>query len=133
MFNSSVQWHLEDGAMWVVLAFTIDILSAPGVVFTTSNNAYPTTHRAEGLAGFDQMFVDRVPWGYYGSVRRRYSGIDPSVTTDPQAEVLYPFALSLDRLATIYVRTEDCLERVEGILSHFPPTAPILLAPEVFA
>lgn len=50
MFDSSTAWHATEGKFWVVLSFAPDILAHRGVVFTTTNNIYPTCRRAEGLA-----------------------------------------------------------------------------------
>lgn len=132
MFASSRDWHDSHGVTWVVFAFAPEILGDPGVVFTTTNNAYPTAHRAEGVAGFEQLFRDAIPWGYYGSVHRRQSTTPTYHTTDPQAEVLYPDAVSLERLSGIYVQDETCLEQIEGLLGVFDLDVEPELRPEVF-
>lgn len=126
----SRRWHPEDE--WVILEFDPGLLGDPGVVFCTTNNAYPVVHRCEGLAGFCQMFAPRVPWGNRGSTHTR-GGRAPNHTTDPQAEVLYPYRLSLDYLQRILVEDEATLETVQAILTHFPRKAPIVLVPEAFA
>lgn len=132
MFGSSLGWHDGDGVSWVVFSFAPEILGDPGVVFTTTNNAYPTVHRAEGVEGFEQLFRESIPWGYYGSIRRRREDAPPHHTTDPQAEVLYPGALSLEHLVGIYVQDESCLEQIDGLLAVFDLDVEPELAPEVF-
>ena len=50
--QASRRWHNAEGAQWVILAFSPQILTHPGVVFTTTNNAYPrmpTGRRACGI------------------------------------------------------------------------------------
>ncbi|MGQ0431260.1 MAG: DarT ssDNA thymidine ADP-ribosyltransferase family protein [Microthrixaceae bacterium] len=130
MFESSRGWHPNDE--WVILRFSPDILGDPGVVFCTTNNAYPVAHRAEGLPGFEQMFAPAVPWGKFGSTVTR-SGKPDSRTTCPQAEALYPFELELDRLHTITVGDDDTYETTYAILSNFDINPNIELDPGAFA
>ncbi len=130
MFRSSKEWHTE--VDWVILGFGPEVLGDPGVVFCTTNNAYPVVHRCEDLPGFEQMFATEIPWGYQGSVCTRI-GRQSNQTTDPQAEVLYPSALSLDHLHTITVGDEDTYDTVVGALANFPNYTPyIALKPEAF-
>lgn len=130
LFLYSKGWHPDEE--WVILEFGPQILGDPGVVFCTTNNAYEgVVRRCAGPRGFEQMFALRVPWGRYGSVRDR-SDRARNQTTDPQAEVLYPFELSLEHLHTITVADEDTYEIVMAILSHFPHEAEVAIIPEVF-
>ena len=129
MFNFSKREHPDDE--WVILEFSPEILGHPGVVFCTTNNVYPVAHRAAGPAGFEQMFAPSVPWGHYGSECTRHHK-ELHQTTDPQAEVLYPFELALDHLHTITVGDEDTLETTEAALVHFPYRPRIVLNPEAF-
>ena len=130
MFRSSKEWHPD--AEWVILEFSPAILGDPGVVFSTTNNAYPTAHRCAGLRGFEQMFAPDIPWGYHGRVYTRIRQRS-NQTTDPQAEVLYPSALSLDHLHTITVRDEGTYDTVVGALANFPRHTPhIDPRPEAF-
>ncbi len=129
MLRYSKRWH--PGEDWVILKFKPRILAHPGVVFVTTNNAYSVTHRATGLAGFEQMFSHAVPWGRRGSVRvRGHHG--PHETTDPQAEVLYPFKLSLKYLDAVTVADEDAYYAVEAARSIFAGVPKIDLNPEAF-
>lgn len=57
---------------WAVMAFDVEVLDDSSVVFTTTNNVYDEVcRRAPGLDGFEDMFAERVPWGYRGSVKLR--------------------------------------------------------------
>ena len=129
MFQFSEQQHPD--AQWVILEFGPEILGDPGVVFCTTNNAYEVAHRCAGLQGFEQMFVERVPWGHLESVCLRY-GIESNRTTDPQAEVLYPFELPLDHLHTITVRDEETYEAVVAAKTTFPHRSEISHLPGAF-
>lgn len=89
---------------WAVMAFGVDILEDPGVVFTTTNNVYDAVcRRAPGLGGFEDMFAERVPWGYLGSVKTRPASCPDHLPTDRAAEVLFPGEIALDRLEALYV------------------------------
>jgi hypothetical protein len=102
LYNSSRQNHPE--WWWAVLSFELEILDHEGVWFTTTNNVYDDVcRRAQGTDGFEDMFSEAVPWGYWGSVKRRTDRIPDHLTTDRAAEVLYPGQLSLDYLQRIYV------------------------------
>ena len=128
MFWSSQRWHPGDA--WVILGFGPQILGDPGVVFCTTNNIYPAAHRCRGLRGFEQMFAAEVPGRYRSLSTRR--GRVPRETTDPQAEVLYPFELSLKHLHTVAVPDDDIYDAVEAALALFPHVPKIELDPEAF-
>lgn len=129
MFRASRRWHPEED--WVILEFEPVILGDPGVVFCTTNNAYPVAHRCRGLQGFEQMFAARVPWGYLGSVHTRRERT-PRQTTDPQAEVLYPSRVSLVNLRTITVAHEETCDSVVGALSFYDHDPTVVIKPEAF-
>jgi hypothetical protein len=130
MFDTSERWHIADGVSWVVLSFKPEILSHPGVVFTTTNNIYPRCHRAEGLAGFSQLFDDIV----IGRYDRRHTrvGKPDHFTTDRQAEVLYPGELDVRYLQRIDVQAENALDDVHGALGALDHHVPVRHAREVF-
>ncbi|MDF1597277.1 MAG: DarT ssDNA thymidine ADP-ribosyltransferase family protein [Acidimicrobiia bacterium] len=130
MFDTSERWHIADGVSWVALSFTPDILSHPGVVFTTTNNIYPTCKRAEGIGGFDQLFDDPVI-GRYSSVHTR-ARLPDHFTTDRQAEVLYPGEVDLRYLQRIDVQAEEALDDVYGALGALDHDVPVRHAREVF-
>ena len=117
MFEFSQRRHPSE--KWAILEFNPEILGYPGVVFSTTNNAYLVTHRCTGLQGFEQMFAKNIPWGHYGDTHtRRYH--KPNQTTDPQAEVLFPYELTLEHLHTVTVADEDTEDSVIAALSIFP-------------
>lgn len=130
MFDSSRKWHAADNNPWVVLSFSPRILVHPGVVFTTTNNIYPSCLRFEGLAGFQRMFADNVI-GRYGQAHSR-SDKQSEWTTDRQAEVLYPGELSCIHLQRIYVQSEDVVDDIRGALAVLPLEVGVTYAPEVF-
>lgn len=130
---SSENWHPE--VSWVALSFSPEILSHPGVVFTTTNNIYTGCRRAEGVDGFSAMFSDRIlRWrdNNKGDEIVERSTPDRSLTTDRQAEVLYPGKLSIEYLQRIYVQTEREFDTVHGIMGGLNMDFPIHHAPEVF-
>lgn len=128
MFNFSAR---ERGIKeWVILKFDPKVLRHRGVVFCTTNNIYPAAHRCRGLRGFTQMFAASVP-GRYGYELDRGSQL-PCETTDPQAEVLYPFSLSLSHLHTITANNEAAYENALDALSIYPGEPTINLKPEEF-
>ena len=117
----------------MVLSFHPRILAHPGVVFTTTNNIYPECRRAEGLAGFKQMFADHVR-GRHRKIHDR-NGKRPAWPTDRKAEVLYPGQLSCRHLQRIYVQNEEDEEGVVGALralGGLVSQVQVLHAPEVF-
>ncbi len=128
MFEFSRREHPGDD--WVILEFGRKILGDSGVVFCTTNNIYPAVRRSRGLPGFEQMFADEVP-GRYGKAVTR-SGRSRHHTTDPQAEVLYPFELSLEHLHTVTVPDDRTYEAVDAALLSFAPEPKIKLDPEAF-
>lgn len=128
MFETSARWHVE--ASWVLLSFRPDVLGHPGVVFTTTNNIYPACERAEGLAGFEAMFADRVV-GRYGRMHNR-TDKKPAWPTDRQAEVLYPGELSCNHLLMIEVQTERTADTMKGALGGLYTDLCVRHAPEVF-
>jgi hypothetical protein len=126
--SSSRKWHPD--AVWVVLAFDVEILGHPGVVLTTTNNAYETCLRSEGRAGFDQMFADPV-LGYNGRSYGR-AGFPPNHTTDHCAEVLYPASVSIEYLRRIYAKQDEDTEQIAGILGGLGKTIEVMVEPRMF-
>lgn len=130
MFNASARWHIADNNPWVVLSFGVAILGHPGVVFTTTNNIYPSCQRVEGLQGFKAMFADSVT-GRYGDVHVRDEK-RPEWPTDRQAEVLYPRKLSCEYLRRIDVQLPEAEDQIHGALAGLNLSVPVRYAPEVF-
>ena len=88
---------------WAILSFAPEILDHDGVWFTTTNNIYPPCRRGTSIDGFEDMFSEPIPWGYYGYEKRRVLGTDDAWPTDRAAEVLYPGSIPLEHLQRIYV------------------------------
>jgi hypothetical protein len=127
---SSRKWHPD--AEWAVLSFDPKILSHQDVVFVTTNNGYPARRRARGEAGLEAMFAPTV-LGYYSQECRRTVRMPDNLTTDEQAEVLYPQRLSTEYLRAVYVRDGDFQDQVHahfGAVGH--PDVEITVAPERF-
>ena len=115
---------------WVILKFGPKILRHRGVVFCTTNNIYRAAHRCLGHRGFEQMFAAKVS-GWHGHELDRHGRL-PCETTDPQAEVLYPFSLSLKHLHTITANNEDARGNALDAMSIYPGEPTINLKPEEF-
>lgn len=130
MFEASTQWHIADDNPWVVLSFDPQILTHPDVIFTTTNNIYPSCMRAKGLVGFSQMFADEVQ-GRYSKIHNRDDKL-LGWPTDRQAEVLYPSELSCDYLKRIDVQVEETVDSIHGMLGGLNLSVPVRYAPEVF-
>ena len=131
MLSCSRRWHRHQDVEWVVLSLDPEILAHPGVVFTTTNNAYPVCLRAERQFGFDRIFAEEVV-SHHRTICRTSENLDDRCPTDRWAEVLYPGELSLDHLRKIYVDKEEMVEHVEGILAVVDRNAPVEYQPEVF-
>ena len=128
---SANQWHPD--LWWAILALEPEILSHDGVFFVTTNNIYPSRRRAGGADGLEAMFADPV-YGRYNFVHRRPNGMPDNLTTDNEAEVLYPERISSEFVRTIYVAEHD---HADQVCSHIALVGhrdiPVVVAPERFA
>lgn len=133
LFQPSRRWHPD--VSWATFSFSPTILGDPGVVFTTTNNAYQNEcRRAEGLTGFQRLFDNKVI-GYSGRVQSRYATMPSHYTTDPNAEVLYPGQLALTHLQRIYVLKEADTDEAHGLAAACGrgyPGVEIIWRPEAF-
>lgn len=124
-FSISESWHVGYDKWWSILSFDSSIMTHDGVWFTSTNNSYDGCIRRQGLAGFQGFFETPVlrkesgingrPWCVH-----RMSRAD-NLPTCEQAEVLYPFQLSIEYLRTVYVREEDQADIVGGWLEEYGP------------
>ena len=130
MFDTSTRWHPLDDNPWVVLSFGPEILAHSGVVFTTTNNIYPSCRRQEGLCGFLQMFAETV----YGRHDQPHNRTNKQLEwpTDRQAEVLYPSELSIDYLQRIDVQMEESVDTIRAAQDVLYLSVPVHHAPKVF-
>lgn len=117
MFAASMKWHPADEIWWAVLAFDIQILDHDGVVFCTTNNVYPSVIRTEGSEGLEAMFAETIVWGHFETRIRRSAGMADNLATHNQAELLYPSAVDLLYLTAIYVREEEQIPVIRGLLA----------------
>jgi hypothetical protein len=116
---------------WAVVAVSPAVLDDAGVVFTTTNNIFPSVRRGEGSAGFEAMFADEVV-GRYGVVHTR-AGLPDAQPTDRAAEVLYPQRIETSRIQAIYVMEPDHKHMILGwcaALDH--QDIPVEVRPDVF-
>jgi hypothetical protein len=127
---SASRWHPT--ADWALLAFDPVILEHEGVQFCSTNNGYPACRRARGHDGLEAVFASTVA-GKYGRQVLRKADIPDNLTTDEQAEVLYPERLSTEYLRTIYVRSPEFSDQVHAhmaVVNH--PGVEVLVAPARF-
>jgi hypothetical protein len=120
---------------WAILSFTPAILDHDGVIFTTTNNVYDEVcQRAPGVTGFEAMFQPSVPWGYRGSVKRRWAGHSANRPTDEQAEVLYPKQIGLEHLQALYVPEDQHRRLVLAWCEVMgQDELPVVVRPDLFA
>ncbi|HET8955688.1 MAG TPA: DarT ssDNA thymidine ADP-ribosyltransferase family protein [Solirubrobacterales bacterium] len=121
-FDHSTRWHANEDLWWCALAFDPSILSDEDVFFATTNNIYTGCRRESGPAGLEALFAEEVK-RWRGHYAKREDGMAEGLTTCHQAEVLYPGALSLDRLIKVYVATGPHADIASS-------TCDILLAPD---
>lgn len=129
---SSEKWHAGEDLWWAILSFDPVILTHEGVHFTTTNNMYTGVRRADGEAGLEALFAEKVT---------RWAGNDISRLEDEplcqptcgQAEVLYPGDLSTDYLQRIYVRESEHADMAVALVATLDhPPVEIVIEPEVF-
>ena len=124
LFGHSENWHPDQ--KWRILVFDPVILTHEGVQFVTTNNAYwQHLKRGHGPESLLLLFAPEVR-GVYDTTIRRGPSTPDSWTTDVQAEVLYPKAVSTTFLRKIYVRTAaeaDSVASKVAALQH--PDVPI--------
>ncbi|MGG7581860.1 DarT ssDNA thymidine ADP-ribosyltransferase family protein [Rhizobium sp. Nf11,1] len=129
---SSQSWHRDEPIFWCVLSFSPDILSHEGVVFSSTNNIYPSVIRGVGAPGLEVLFANKVA-GRYGSITNRSTRLPASYPTDFQAEALYPRKISTDFLQRIYVaNTADQSEIIGFLKATFHRDVDVVVSPEKF-
>jgi hypothetical protein len=131
---SADTWHATEDLWWVILALDVSLLTDPGVHFVTTNNTYSKClKRGPGVDALRALFAPSVEWGWYGSRKTRYAGMLDAWTTDPQAEVLYPREVPIDRIREVYVREEHHADTVRSWFDVFRiPAVPVLYRPDEF-
>ncbi|HVD41097.1 MAG TPA: DarT ssDNA thymidine ADP-ribosyltransferase family protein [Solirubrobacterales bacterium] len=101
-FDHSTRTHAHTDVWWCALAFDPEMLSHEGVFFATTNNIYSRCRRAEGPAGLEALFAERIE-RWRGNRVTREDQMPDNLPTCYQAEVLYPRELMLDGLLKVYV------------------------------
>ncbi|MER6100707.1 DarT ssDNA thymidine ADP-ribosyltransferase family protein [Streptomyces sp. NPDC001728] len=112
---SSEDWWANEDLFWAVLSFDPVIMTHTGVLFAPGNMGYDGITPVEGLPGAEALFADRVPKGFNKTMTRWDRA--PHLPTNPQAEVLYPQAVSTRHLQRIYVLTHEDAAKAEAIVS----------------
>jgi len=128
----SGKWHAGERLWWCIMSFDPRILSDNGVVFTTTNNIYPSVIRAAGAEGLENMFKPVIEGRYYVPISRS-PALAPNVPTDEQAEVLYPGSLSTNYLKRVYFKNDEDADEAAAYAcatNHAP--VEIRVAPERF-
>lgn len=116
-FTWSQKQHLDDVDFWCVLDFDPIIATHDGVYFATTNNIYTGCLRGQGRAGIEALYAPRVEHylqNGYRHHRLRDAGARPQDPTCPQAEVLYPGAISTEHLRRIFVQDDEHAATIIG-------------------
>lgn len=116
-FAASKRWHRTRDIWWCVLSFRPEILTHPGVVFTTTNNKYNVAVRETGPSGLERLFAATVTEYESGTTVTRYANMPANFTTCEQAEVLYPGELATEFMQRIYVKEGDHQDEAHGQFS----------------
>jgi hypothetical protein len=114
------RWHAAKDIYWCILSFDASIAEHPGVVFSTTNNAYPYTVRAPGIDGLESLFAPKVRQ-FAGKWVFRSKEMPSNQTTCHQAELLYPEAVSLDYLRKVYFPSGDIADEASAQLGVCAP------------
>jgi hypothetical protein len=133
---SQNKWHAKDDIFWCILSFSPEIMTHEAVLFSTTNNAYDMTQRAPGLGGFESLFASQIRL-FPTKWANRSKATSDSHTTCNQAEVLYPIAVPLEYLRTIYLSSHEHLHEVEAQMGLCVPELigkfQLIVAPELFS
>jgi len=132
-FATSGRWHGGRDIWWAVLSFRPEILTHPGVVFTTTNNKYRVTVRGTGPEGLERCFATTVIEYESGTTATRWANMPPNLTTCQQAEVLYPGELSTEFMQRIYVKMGEHQDDACGqLLAIRHPAVQVVVDPGKF-
>jgi ssDNA thymidine ADP-ribosyltransferase, DarT len=139
-FGYSRGWEREVETWWAIVSLDPAILADEGVVFTTTNNIYPSCQRAQGAGGLQAMFAPDVT-GLYGGSLKRTPRTPNNWTTDDQAEVLYPAEIPTSYLRCVYTATDEHADIVvsqyemlvaRGDANDVRPELPVHVRPDLF-
>lgn len=129
-------WHADMDGFWVIVDLVPDLVWDKGVTFVNTNNRYTGARRGVNLAGFEEMFAPTVrPW-YSAPTISRPAALASNLTTDQQAEVLYPNFVPSDRIDRLIVRESEHAATLEGQLRVFrninPASIDVVVDPSAF-
>lgn len=130
---SSDNWHANNEQLWwCILSFKPEILTHAGVFFATTNNMYTGVQRRQSIEGLESLFAPKVNQ-FKNNYATRETNRDDNLPTCPQAEVLYPGAVSLDHLLCIYVKNDEHKDILHGQLAIFSNNGiEIKVQPDIF-
>jgi hypothetical protein len=130
------KWHPNADIFWCILSFAPEIMTHPGVVFTTTNNAYDDyVERGVDVDGFEALFTQRIRQFSSKWVTRSKS-LPLCHTTCHQAEVLYPEGVPIRYLQRVYLYSEDNYHEVQAQIGLCAPSfagkIELVVKPELF-
>lgn len=128
----SGSWHANLNGFWCVIELDPVIAAHEGVYFATTNNFYPSCSRGTGRSGLEALYAPQVA-ARYGTIVMRGPSHRPADPTCPQAEVLYPGAISTSFIRRIHVKSDDDAAAVWALcvtLNH--PEVEIVVNPAMF-
>jgi hypothetical protein len=129
---SSGSWHRDEPIFWCILSFNPAILTHPNVEFATTNNIYTGVSRGRDADGLQALYAPKVNL-WTGKSTFRGAVTLASYPTCPQAEALYPAAVSTDFLQRIYVCNDSDQSEVVGFTkASFHNDVDVVVAPEMF-
>ena len=133
--------RFPDIKYWYILFLDPMLCTQDGVVFTTGNAAssiIKSEGSGTGEAAFDHLFAPVVATGNATTGRQtriRPEKLDPCFPTDPQAEVLHPCSIPLDKILTIAAETPEAIRQITSALQANGCRNPVhsfSLQPELF-
>ncbi|MUO85733.1 DUF4433 domain-containing protein [Agrobacterium vitis] len=129
---SSRSWHRDEPIFWCIMSFSPEILTHQGVVFSTTNNIYPSVIRGTGAPSFEALFAKTVV-GRYQTITSRPITLPPFYPRCFQAEALYPKKISTVFLQRIYVANSAEQSEIIGFLkATFHRDVDVVVSPEKF-
>lgn len=130
---SKDKWHAPMDGFWCIMSFNPDILTHPGIYFTTTNNIYTGVKRSKGAEGLESMFAENITlWS--GKYQQRVPNMPLNQPTCNQAEVLYPKGVLMEHLKCIYVNSFQEASAVDSLIEIYPKYSNIecIEKPELF-
>lgn len=126
VFKRKFEERFHDDEPWCIIEIDPSVMDTEGAVFTTANAASRYVRRngtATGLAGLvalysEKIFVQKM---YHTQVDQRYVGMPRAWTTSPQAEVMIPGVIPLDKITGVAFNSVEDMVQVKTMLEiQFP-------------